>query len=286
MSIFYRQIRTMGTRLEIVIPGIAEPEGLDLTRGISQRMEDMVGQISNYDPESDLSKVNREATDHAVEVNGYLLELIEAGIRFNKETLGYYDFTLGGWSSRPDLIRDTGKRFELLHNIPFNERFSLEGTSLRFLHKDVRIDSGGIGKGMALKVIEKMIHELEIPTAFISFGGSSVLGIGNHPHGDGWKVGIQHPQMSDRTLSEVTIFNQSISVSGNSMNNRKKYGEQGHIINPMDGGFYMAQGVISVVAENPVVAEVLSTALTVAGEEHEKQILSHFEDVLVQRHEI
>jgi len=274
----------MGTRLEFVIPGLGEIDGLALINRVKEALDALSGYISNYDQNSEISRINREAADRDVEVSGHLYDLLVEGIRYHALTGGHYDFTLGGWTSRPDLIKDTGARFAALTSMPFEERITLEGQLVRFRQRDVKIDSGGIGKGMALKMIEKLVRNAGISRAFISFGGSCVAGIGDHPYGDGWKVGIPHPEKEGVILAEVGLRDRSISISGNSQNNRKKFGDHGHILNPHTGTFFVGQGFLAVVAEDPVCAEVLSTALIAAGSANEHQILSDFPDIEVHRH--
>ncbi len=283
MSIFYRQLKSMGTRLEFVIPALEESAGLTLIRAIKDALDELVSHISCYDRDSVISRINRDAGDREIEVTGHLYNLLAEGVRYHALTSGYYDFTLGGWTSRPDLIKDTGTRFAALTSIPFSERISLKDHAVRFQQRDVRIDPGGIGKGMAMKIIEKMVRDAGISRAFISFGGSCVTGIGQHPYGDEWKVGIPHPEKEGPILAEVGLYDRTLSISGNSKNNRRKFGDQGHILNPHTGTFFVGQGLLAVVAEDPVCAEVLSTALIAAGPENEQQILDHFPDITVHR---
>jgi len=283
MSNFYRQLRSMGTRLEIVIPGLDEKTGLQLSRRISESLEQLVQRISNYDSNSEISLVNRNAYRDAVNVSDSLGQLIKFGIEGFQNTGGFFDFTLGGWTSIPDLIRDTEGSFEKLKRLPLSERISLDGNTLRLLHKDVRLDSGGMGKGQGLLLIKNILNEMDIRSAFISFGGSSVLGVGKHPYGDSWKVGIQHPGKESEIIDEIELRDQVLSVSGNSTNNRKKYGEEGHILNPESGVFLKAPEIVMVITEHPVEAEIASTALAAAGKEKQEKITENLKNLIFKR---
>lgn len=285
MSIFYRQISTMGTRLELVIPGLEEDRGTELVRRVKDSLDLLNSKISNYQPDSELSKVNRLRAGESISVRGELLELISAGSRYNGLTRGYFDFTLGGWTSPPDRIADTGRRLRELLDVPFNERFILHGDLFTKHCSDVRIDSGGIGKGMALEGLEKTVRSFGIHSAFISFGGSSVLGVGTHPYGHAWKVGIRHPLKAEVVAEEVDLVDSSLSVSGNSLNNRRKYGETGHILDPLTGQFCDGLDMAIAVSRNPVEAEMLSTAMMAAGKNGEAMLKNQFPDVLFKRYE-
>jgi len=285
MQVFYRQIASMGTRLEIVIPGLEDSLGFILLRDIENELSMINRQVSNYDPHSDISKFNSLAPGETMEISGYFSEFIHSGLHLNTLTCGYYDFSLGAWTSKPDLIPDNGSRLAAFLNLPLEQRIQVKGKSAGPLVEDLKLDSGGIGKGIAISAIEKLLHQSNIQAAFISFGGSSVLGLGKHPYGDTWKVGISDPEDGRRVISELELMNMSLSVSGNSMNNRKKYGTGGHILNPVNGSFYQGRGLVAVVTKSAVEAEAISTALLLCRQDEEKQLISNFVDVQFYRYE-
>jgi thiamine biosynthesis lipoprotein len=251
-------------------------------RTIKARFESLLKQISNYDRQSEITRFNNSKTGELVKVGEHLAGLIGKGLEGHRRTKGYYDFTLGGWTSRPDLFRDTGSRFASLVKTPMQERIQLEGDMAVKLHPDTRIDAGGIGKGQGLEIINKTAGEMGIPAAFISFGGSSVLAIGSHPFGDTWLVGIPHPERDAEHLAEIPLRDSTLSVSGNSANNRRKFGDQGHILDPHTGAFFTREGLVTVVCPDPVEGEILSTALAAAGEDKGKEIVANFQGVTVQ----
>ena len=55
-----------------------------------------------------------------------------------------------------------------------------------------------------------------------------------------------------------------------------KFGNKGHILNPLTGEFQIASETVSIAASSPMDAEVLSTALFIASENDKFEILSRF----------
>jgi len=55
-----------------------------------------------------------------------------------------------------------------------------------------------------------------------------------------------------------------------------KFGNKGHILNPLNGEFQTASKTVSVAATSPMDAEVLSTALFIATGNDKSEILSRF----------
>ena len=55
-----------------------------------------------------------------------------------------------------------------------------------------------------------------------------------------------------------------------------KFGNKGHILNPLTGEFQTDSKTVSVAAASPMDAEILSTALFIASENDKSEILSRF----------
>jgi len=138
------------------------------------------------------------------------------------------------------------------------------------------IDLGGIGKGYALERITKYCIANRITNALLSFGDSSITTIGTHPHGPYWPIGIQNGYSSGSLLHTFKLRNNSLSTSGNTPNNKLKFGDKGHILNPLTGEFQTESKTVSVALTSPVDVEVLSTALFIASENDKSVILSRF----------
>ena len=125
---------------------------------------------------------------------------------------------------------------------------------------DRELDFGGFAKGYLLKELKSVLPQGGIKSAFVDFGGSSILAAGRHPYGDCWKVGVRDP-FSGGVVREIELKDQSMSTSGNSP------GYSGHIINPATGMQVEGRKMVTVISEDPLEAEVLSTAAMVAGAE-------------------
>ena len=122
--------------------------------------------------------------------------------------------------------------------------------SVSYTH--LTLDFGGFAKGYALKKIQEILLRGNIENAFVDFGNSSIMGIGHHPYGDCWKVSLQNPY-TQQTLDEFCLTDNTLSTSGNT----EQY--TGHIINPLTGIYNEQKKVTSILSDNPLDAEILST---------------------------
>ena len=104
----------------------------------------------------------------------------------------------------------------------------------------------------------------------MNFGNSSVLAVGTHPCGAYWPVGLDNPFTKER-VADLKLCDSSLSTSGNMPSHLR------HIVNPHTGAFVEDKKMVSVVAKDPVVAEILTTAFMIADEERIPEIASQFD---------
>ena len=272
MSSVFRNLFAMGTRMDIVLPGINEETGDHIFSLIGTEIYRLEGLLSNYDRSSTLSKLNHAASQSPFFVDDELVELFDCLKRFHASTLGYFDPTITTTAWIEDIIFKkerctSGLKGIITSHAEKSILFTIDGTS---------IDSGGFGKGYAMDKVKSILMNHNIYQAFISFGESSVMALGNHPYGEGWKISIPDIYSSESVI-DVKLKNNSMSVSGNTPVNRSKYPD-GHIINPLTGIKENKPGIVCVYGPSAFEAEVLSTSLFIAEKDEQKIILSNFPD--------
>ena len=147
--------------------------------------------------------------------------------------------------------------------------------SVIFTSDKLKIDSGGFGKGYGLDNVKKILEAWKIGSAFISFGESSILALGDHPYGKAWKAGIQDIFSEISSLFVFNLTNDALSVSGINPKNKQKYGV-GHIINPHTGLAVDCFRQSAVAGKSGLIAEVVSTAILSAPDENRHQIMEQF----------
>ena len=224
----------MGTQFDILMVG-SDPR---LLGTVWEKIESEVWRLdkmlNRFDPESEVSFVNREAGHYPVTVGEELWDILQNCKRYNELTEGYFDITLQGFDQV--LLTEEDK-------------------SIFFFSESLHIDLGGYGKGYALAKIRELLEENGVGKALVNFGNSSVLAVGTHPCGEYWPVGRDS----------------SLSTSGNMPSHPR------HIVNPHTGTFVDDKKMVSVVAKDPVVAEILTTAFMIADDERIPLIASQFD---------
>jgi thiamine biosynthesis lipoprotein len=267
----------MGTRLDVLFSGVENSEGQEAFEriyGIVSRLEHL---LSRFDENSPLSRLNRLAARKAMAAEEELFHVLTLCRDYYQRTCGLFDVGIGKVTS---MIRegrsDPGSVLEWLRRSGM-ERVELdpEKRTVHFFSDAVEIDLGGFGKGFALGKVMSSLNLMGISNAFISFGDSSILALGSHPHGHGWKSGINHLFKPGESLYVFDLMNESLSTSG-TIPGARRSGLPAHILHPVRGTLDPGMRCMSVASSLATDAEVLSTALLAASAEERDKTLEHF----------
>jgi FAD:protein FMN transferase len=229
--------------------------------------------LSNYRPESEWSRVNREAAQRPVPVSPELFRLFQACAEFNRQSEGTFDISVGPLMRVWGFYKDSGRLpakgeiSAVLGKVGFgNVVLDAQKGTVRFLKPGVELDPGGIGKGYAVDQMAEKLKQHGIRSALVSAGSSSIYGLGSPPNDSGWSVRIRHPRMHNDTVAEVQLRDESLSTSGDYekffMAEGKMYS---HIMDPRTG--YPASGVasVSVIAPRTLTSEAWAKPFFILG---------------------
>ena len=229
----------MGTRLDALLLG-SDPTHLEsVWATIETELRRMEKMLNRFDPESEIAQVNAQATFTAVRLSDELWDILQDCRQYHARTAGYFDVALSH----------------------FNQLIWMEASqSILFNKYGMRLDFGGYAKGYAMRCVRKHLIEEGVQCALINFGDSAVLAVGTHPHGDCWPVGIAYAQPHE-TQTTIQLRDNALSVSGNTP------AHVPHIVNPKNRQWITSGTKVAVVADDPLDAEVLTTAWIASGEE-------------------
>lgn len=258
-------------------------EALKAVREEAARLE---GQLSRFVLESEISKINRSAGNQSERLGNDAYEVLARAIEFSRCSRGLFDITIGPLAA---LWRECKEKREpprdatIRQVLPLVDYAGLSldpGRKTAMLQRPGQsVDLGGIGKGFAGDKFLEVFRRYGITSAFTNLGGN-VVALGTKPDGSPWRVGIRHPRLENSLIGLVAVADKAVVTSGDYqrcfMDGRGK--RYHHILDPATG--YPAEsGLVSVtvVAENSMDADALSTMLFIAGKEKGPGILEQFE---------
>jgi thiamine biosynthesis lipoprotein len=237
--------------------------------------------MSHYKADSPLSRINREAARHAVVVEPELFDFIAEAMRYNRESGGAFDITVGPLMKAWGFFRGEGRMpsgDELVsarrHVGAAHVVLNTADKTIRFDEPGVELDLGGIAKGYAVDRVVRLLEDRHVAAALVSAGGSTIYGLGAPPGRTGWDVTIQDPIDPRKTALTVTLKNRALSVSGGSEKSFESGGVRySHIMDPRTG--LPVQGVLSVavLTSTGTAGDGLDNAFFVMGPERSRAYL-------------
>ncbi len=251
---------SMGTRLQMLLVNVDQMFGEHLQALVSRRVLEIEQAISVYLPDSPLTRANDILTSqNSVEIDdAELLLALHTAQQGFEATKGFYNASCG------ELVRRV-KEGRPLDGI-YAPSFSVQDENrLVCSHVGLGFDFGGLGKGIALDSVRDILVAEGIENALVSFGESSILGIGSHPHGDHWPIAVPDPTDTSTSLIEIKLRDSGLTLSS-TLGNGLQHGEiRQHIVNPISGKVVLDPITTAVHCDSLAWGEMLSTASLVSG---------------------
>lgn len=128
------------------------------------------------------------------------------------------------------------------------------------------LDFGAIAKGFASQRMAELFMENGVTSGIVSLGGN-VQAIGSQPDGTPWSVGIADPRQKEKLTAVLSCSDEAVVTSGGYNRFFEQDGKTYHHILDPRTGYPADAGLLSVtvVCENGMAADGLSTALFVMG---------------------
>jgi thiamine biosynthesis lipoprotein len=260
----------MGTLFTIKLYASDDAAAQAAFRAAFARIKEMDDALSDYNPNSELMAVCRQACRNPVRVSPTLFHVLEASQLLAKQTGGAFDVTLGPLIRLWRQARKNGQLpapqdLERAAQLCGYRKLVLDsGRSTVFLQSaDMQLDLGAIAKGYAADEALKLLRERGVYSALVAASGD--LAIGDAPPGEqGWRVGIGSPDPSREFTTVLVLANTAISTSGDT----EQYAEIGgvhysHIVDPKTRMGITDRISVTVLAKKGINADSLATALSV-----------------------
>jgi thiamine biosynthesis lipoprotein len=278
-----REAAIMGTRIAVEVwheDAVAAASAIDSVIAEMHRVDEL---MSTFKPESQLSKVNRDAAAGPVKVDPELAGLIARALEFSEMSGGAFDITYASVGYLYDYReRRHPTEAQIEAALPaINWRHvavDREASTVRFLRPGVRIDLGGIAKGHAVDACIAILGERGITNATVTAGGDSRI-LGDR-RGRPWIVGIRHPDDRERVIARIPLEDAAISTSGDY---ERYFDEDGvryhHIIDPKTGKSPKGVQSVTVIAPTSTLAEGLTKSVFILGPEEGLALIERQGDV-------
>lgn len=262
----------MGTRLEIMVWSSDEPGARDAMGAAFEEMDRVARALSEWEPKSDVSKLNQGAGGAPVAVGSELLTVLDRGKRLSVLTSGAFSLSWAAlaslWDFSPGqeapVVPDVGKAKERAALVDDNKIVAdrQRGTA-KLGESGMSVGLAGIAKGYALDRALQVLQARGLRDALVFAGGDMVVSgtKGDTP----WLVGLQDPRASGY-FATLPMQDQAIATSGDYERFFEVDGVRyHHLLDPRTGMPARGTRAATVLADDGITADALATAVFVLG---------------------
>ena len=249
-----------------------DDDGRVFQRGIDSLFSDFNSSLSFYDPNSLLSRVNR---NEEVYVDDYFKVVFERSQQISRETHGAFDASVlplvnawgFGFSERAHM---TAEKVDSMLEFVGHQKVRLENGRIVKDDERVQLDFNAIAKGYAADLVGQYLESRGTHTYLVEIGGDLVAK-GVKPDGKKWRIGLEIPA-KDMTAEQqwdylVEVQDIGLATSGDYRRYHEVDGQRySHTINPQTGR-PVAHNLlsVSVFAPDAMSADAYATAFMVMG---------------------
>jgi thiamine biosynthesis lipoprotein len=265
----------MGSSFKVVLYSTDEATARDASREAYRRIAELDAILSDYQPESELSRLSAAAGGAPVKVSDVLFDILDRSTRLWERSEGAFDVTMAPVGRLWRRARRTRRLpdqnlLEQSRRLVGSEHLELDRDrkTVRLVKAGMKLDAGGIAKGYASQAALDVLKTRGIRQALVAGAGDVV--VGDPPPGmAGWRVDLKPLLSADLApVASLTLKNAAISTSGDAERfveiDGKRYS---HIVDPRTGLGVIDRAGVTVIAKDGATADSMATAVYVLGPE-------------------
>jgi thiamine biosynthesis lipoprotein len=269
----------MGTFARVVAVAQSQNAGKKCVQAAFAEIRRVDELMSDYKSDSEISRVNRDGAERAVQVSESTYEVLQRSVEFSKLTGGAFDITVGPLmdlfhTAEEKAVAPSEEQIADARLKVGFEKLKLDdqNKTVQFAVDGMRLDLGGIAKGYAVdKAIEAMQRGGAIG-AMVDIGGD-IRCFGAPPESrEHWLIGLQDPNAATDGIGggelalTLKVTNAAVATSGDYRQFVLIEGKRhSHIINRKTGTSAEGLSSVTIIADNATDADALATAVSVMG---------------------
>ncbi len=265
----------MASPFHIVLYSTDAPTARRASRAAYDRIAALNGILSDYDPESELSRMGRSAGGGPMPVSVDLFAVLSRSKEIYERSGGAFDVTIAPvgrlWRrARRDRKLPAPTLLAAARPLVGSDKLVLDAGSrtVQLTKPGMKLDVGGIAKGFAAQAALEVLRKEGITRALV--GGAGDIVAGDPPPGArGWRVAIAPLEPGKGGPHRVLLLsNEAVSTAGDAERYVIIDGHRySHIINPKTGVGVEDRASVTVVAPDGATADALETTVYILGPE-------------------
>ena len=261
----------MGTEFTLYLYSSKAGEASAISDEVFEEIDRVEQLLSNYRDSSELSRINRSASDGPVTTDYEMMDFLEQSEHWSRASDGAFDITVGRLMKAWGFYRHAGRvptesELNELRTVTGWQKVQLDlaARTVRFASAGVELDPGGIGKGFAVDAAVRILRADHVKAAMLSAGGSTIYALGAPPHRAGWRVVVPGTSPGIKALTSMELRDTSLSSADCSVKNFTLAGHlychimNTHSMRPVEGRMR-----VSIVHPSATASDALSNVIFV-----------------------
>ena len=203
----------LGTFVEITARGkniVALERGIDAAFAAVAEVHRL---MSFHDPESDISRINRDAFPKGVTVHSWTWQVLKSAQQFSQESDGVFDIAIAPLLTEWNYLPRCGYRFDIAAT---SRDIFLKKNHRVFFRRRVMVDLGGIAKGFAVDRAVDALRRHGVSSGIVNAGGDLRV-FGDRPR----QIHIRHPLNVETAAATVILRDRAMATSANYFSQRR-----------------------------------------------------------------
>lgn len=282
---YTKTLNYMDTVIDIKIYSNNENEANTIISEIEKiykHYHELTDRYNAYEGINNVYTINNTKEITQLDIDKDLYEILNYSVNWYYKSNGLFNINIGNLTDLWKKYRDNQT------GIPTNdELYRLSGLDIKnivlyndnkILTGNVNLDLGGIAKGYATEVVHYYLKSIGFERYLINAGGTVLAGVNND--GNKYKVGVQNPNNPSEVFTTLKISNAIVTSSGGYERfyeyNGQKYH---HIINPNTKMPANNMKSVSVITDDAMIGDVLSTTLFLMSVEDGQKLVEQYDNV-------
>jgi thiamine biosynthesis lipoprotein len=273
----------MGTRCAVELWSEDPVKGEAAISSVFDDMKRIDRLMSTWKEDTEISKVNREGSQHPVKISQELFRLLQVSVEYSELTHGAFDITYASvgylYDFKKGVHPDQKAIDKALPGINWRHMvLNAKKTTVFFTRPGMRIDLGGIAKGYSVDRGIEILQKQGITRAMVNAGGDTRI-LGDR-FGKPWVVGVRDPDHEGKVFLRLPLTDTAFSTSGDY---ERYFDEDGkrfhHIIDPKTGDSARKVRSVTIISGTATRTDALTKSVFIMGAEEGIAFINTLPDV-------
>jgi thiamine biosynthesis lipoprotein len=265
--------RQMGVPFKILLYAADEPAANRAFQAAFSRISELNRIFSDYDPESELSRLSATApAEKGVPLSDPLWFVLTRSQTLAEQSGGAFDVTVGPYvrlwrrARREKQMPSPQRLAEARAAVGYQSlKLDEKQHTAQLLKPHMRLDLGGIAMGYAVDETLKLLRGMGIPRALVDASGD--IGVSDPPPGkSGWTIDVVPLSADGTPTRKILLANAAVTTAGDAFQHVVLDGKRySHIVDPHTGLGLTDRSGVTVIAGDCITADGLDTAVAAMG---------------------